>query len=217
MLVFHHQFHVHVVVTATAFHGAFNQVLSLFLRSDERIVLSPFSQADVPALIAELLHHEAVHRPVSRLLTPEVGGDPQHDLFSGLGCDDRLLFTRHFERIVFVGDHFNHTPHGGRAGREHAYDDQPREQKSSYGSTDVHGCSLAYLSLLSPAIEVAYLCPYASVGAALAGVLSARYCRIACVSSAVMFALTRMCMTMVAVCRGEYWRTAPWQRMQLFL
>src|SRR5216683_3313279 len=160
MLVFHHQFHVHVVVTATTFHGAFNQVLSLLLRSDERIVLSPFSQADVPALIAEFLHHEAVHRPVSRLLTPEVGLDPQHDLFSGLVCDDRFRFTWHFERIVFVGDHYNHTPPGGRAGREHAYDDQPREQKSSYGSTDVHGCSLAYLSLLSPAIEVAYLCPY---------------------------------------------------------
>ena len=51
----------------------------------------------------------------------------------------------------------------------------------------------------------------------MAGELSAKYCRIARDSSAVIFARTRMCMTIVAVMRGEYARTAEWQRMQLFL
>jgi len=42
LLVAHHKFHVHVVVAAPAFHGAFNQVVSLFLRSDKREVLGSF-------------------------------------------------------------------------------------------------------------------------------------------------------------------------------
>ena len=47
--------------------------------------------------------------------------------------------------------------------------------------------------------------------------MSPKYWTIACVSSTVMFVRTCKCVTMVAVMRGEYCRTAEWQRMQLFL
>jgi hypothetical protein len=44
---------------------------------------------------------------------------------------------------------------------------------------------------------------YAATAAGLADELSAKYSRIACVSSAVIFARTRMCVTMVAVMPGQ--------------
>ena len=73
------QLHIHIVVAAAAFYGAFNQVLSALGGSDQCVVLRSFFQPDVPTMIAKFFHDKAVLCSVSRLLTPEVGGDSKDD------------------------------------------------------------------------------------------------------------------------------------------
>src|SRR5215471_12619475 len=107
-LIFHDELHVHVVMATSALYRTFNQVFPSLLRRHQRIFLGSFFKADVPSLIAQLLHDKAVNGTISCLLAAKVRSDSQNDFFARLQSDDRLVLSSHLECIVSVSDYFNY-------------------------------------------------------------------------------------------------------------
>src|SRR5262245_27055858 len=89
-LIFHYELHIHVVVATSALYRAFDQVFPGLLRRHQRVFLSSFLEADVPTLIAQLLHDEAVNGTIVRLFATKVRSNSQDDSFAGFQGDDCL-------------------------------------------------------------------------------------------------------------------------------
>jgi len=75
--------------------------------------LRSFLEADVPSLLAQLLHDEAVNGTIASLFAAKVRSNPQNDFFARLQGDDCLVLSNHLEGIVPVSDNFNQPAIGG--------------------------------------------------------------------------------------------------------
>ncbi|MEA3007609.1 MAG: hypothetical protein QOI94_2878, partial [Acidobacteriaceae bacterium] len=67
-LVLDDDLHIHVVVPTATLDGALSQILSWRWRSDYCEVFGAFSQAEIPALIPQLVNDEAVYIVLSGFL-----------------------------------------------------------------------------------------------------------------------------------------------------